>query len=56
VINSRRLKWPKHEAHMTDIREAYRFWSVNLKVRGTMEDLGVDGEMTIKEILTEENV
>jgi hypothetical protein len=41
---------------MTDIREAYGFCSVNLKDRGTMEDLGVDGKMTAKEVLTEENV
>jgi hypothetical protein len=56
VINSRRLKWQKHEAHMADSREAYRFCSVNLKSRGTMEHLGVDGKMTVKETLTEEKV
>ena len=55
-MNSMRLKWPKHEAHMADIRRAYRFFSVPLKGRGTMEDLVVDGKMTVKEILTEENV
>jgi len=44
------------EAHMADSREAYRFCSVNLKSRGTLEDLGVDGKMTVKETLTEEKV
>jgi len=56
MIISRRLKWPKHEAHMAESREAYRLCSVNLKGRGTMEDLGVDGKMTVRERVTEANV
>jgi len=41
-----------HVARMGDIRKFTAFYSENLKVRGNLQDLGVDGRIMLKLILT----
>jgi hypothetical protein len=44
-IKSRRMRWTGHVARMGEMRNAYKFWSGNLRVRDHSEDLGVDGRI-----------
>jgi hypothetical protein len=39
VMESRRMSWTGHVAHMEETRKACMFWSENLKGRDHLEDL-----------------
>jgi len=45
------MKWEGHVAGMGDRRGAAGFWWGNLRERGHLEDLGVDGRKILKWIL-----
>jgi hypothetical protein len=51
VINSRRMRWVRHVAHMGLMKNAYNVWAENLKGRDHSEDLGVDGSIILVRIL-----
>jgi hypothetical protein len=39
---------------MTEVKNAYKFWSENLKGRGHSEDVSANGRMILKWILEEQ--
>jgi hypothetical protein len=45
VIKSRRMKWVGHVARMSERRGVYRVWWGNLRERGDMENLGIEGRI-----------
>jgi hypothetical protein len=44
VTKSRGFCWARRAEHTEEMRNAYKFWSENLKGRDRLEDLGVDGD------------
>ena len=49
MIISRRTRWSAYVARVGENENAYKFWLINLKVRGHLEDLGVhEGIIIIK--------
>jgi hypothetical protein len=42
VIKSRTMICAGHVARMEDVRNSYKFWTVNLKERDQLEDTGID--------------
>jgi hypothetical protein len=48
VIKSRRVRWMGHDAHMREMRNAYRILVRNLKGRKHLEDLGIGGRIILK--------
>jgi hypothetical protein len=51
VIKSRRMGWAGHVALMVEMRNASNILVENLKGRDHLEDLGVDGRITLEWIL-----
>jgi hypothetical protein len=51
AINKRRMRWTGHAARTEEIRNAYTFWSENLKGGDHMEDLGVHEKIILEWIL-----
>jgi len=45
MIKSRSMRWVGHVVRVGEIRNAYKFWSENLKERKHLEDLGVGGRI-----------
>jgi hypothetical protein len=48
VIESRRVRWAGHVAHVRKRRGTYRVWWGKLKEINHLEDLGVDGRILLK--------
>jgi hypothetical protein len=53
VIKSGRRRWAGHVAYMGDIQMYTKLYSLNLKGRDNLGDLGVDGTMHLREIWCE---
>jgi len=51
VIKSRRIRWAGHVACMRDGKCIQYFLFDNLKVRGSLEDPGIDGKIILEWIL-----
>jgi len=47
MIKSRTMRWAGYIARMGAIVNPYRFWSVNLKEIGNLENLGIDGRFIL---------
>jgi len=45
------MRWGGHVAHTGEMRNAYKFWSENLKGRDHLEDLSTDGKIILEWIL-----
>jgi len=48
VIKTRSMRWAGYGARMGAMRNTYKIWSENLKVRDHSEDLDVDGKIILK--------
>jgi hypothetical protein len=46
TLKSRNMIWEEHARDITEIHT--KLWSQNQKVRNFLEDLGVDGKITLK--------
>jgi hypothetical protein len=49
-MKSRRMRWAGHLTRRGEKRNAYKFWWENLKEREELEDLCLDGTISLKEI------
>jgi hypothetical protein len=48
MIKSRGMRWTEHVACMRERRHAYSVWWENLKAKGHVEELGVDGRVILQ--------
>ena len=48
VIKSRRMRWAEHVARMGRGEAYTRFWWGNLRLRGHLEEPGVDGRIILR--------
>jgi hypothetical protein len=48
VMNSRRMRWAGHMAHMGEKESAYGDLVRNLRERDNMEDPGIDGRIILR--------
>jgi hypothetical protein len=51
VIKSRRMRWVGNVGSMGEMRNVYKTLAVNLKKRGHLEYLGVDGRIILEWVL-----
>jgi hypothetical protein len=48
VIKSRKMRWARHVAHMGDMRVLYSVLVGNVRERGYLENIGVDGMIILR--------